>query len=254
MILAARQTGEGSPVIILHGMFGQSRNWATVSRLLGGRRRCIALDLRNHGESGWDGRMDYPAMAEDIAETMAALGIDPCPVIGHSMGGKAAMTLALTRPETVAKLIVVDIAPVSYRSVGLGAYARAMESVDLAGMSRRAEVDSALSAAIPEDRIRGFLMQNLINDGGALRWRLNAPVLAGAAETLRAFPDPGGARYEGPALFVAGEHSDYVLPEHRETIRALFPRSRIASIKNAAHWVHADQPEAFAALAEGFLG
>lgn len=211
------------------------------------------MDLRNHGESGWADEMDYPAMAGDVAETMRASGLPPCPVIGHSMGGKVAMALALGEPDLVSALIVVDIAPVSYRSAN-GAYVRAMAAIDLSRLGRRAEVDEALAAEVPDRMIRAFLLQNLAVEGGRLTWRLNVAAMDRAMAVLAGFPDMGGRTYEGPALFVSGQDSDYVRPEDRPVIQSLFPRARFASVKNAAHWVHADQPDSFAAIASAFLG
>jgi pimeloyl-ACP methyl ester carboxylesterase len=234
-------------------MFGQARNWTRVAKLLSQFFRVVALDLRNHGESGWADEMDYPAMAGDVAETMRALGLAPCPVIGHSMGGKVAMALALARPELVSALIVVDIAPVPYRSAN-GAYVRAMAAIDLSRLTRRAEVEEALAPAVPDRMIRAFLLQNLAVERGRLSWRLNVGAMERAMDVLAGFPDQGGRTYEGPTLFVTGQESDYVRPEHRPAIQALFPRARFAAVKNAAHWVHADQPDSFAAIASGFLG
>ena len=253
MILHAIVAGARDPLVILHGMFGQARNWTQVSKMLGAERRVVALDLRNHGQSGWAARMDYPAMADDVAETMSEMGLAPCPVIGHSMGGKAAMMLALERPELVSALVVVDIAPVPYRSAN-GGYLRAMAALDLSRLSRRAEVDAALAPAVPDRMIRAFLLQNLVVEGGRLSWRLNVRAMDDAMAVIADFPDPQGRTYEGPTLFVTGQKSDYVLPEHRPAIQAVFPRARFATVKNAAHWVHADQPEAFVALIGGFLG
>ena len=253
MILHAIVAGSGAPAIILHGMFGQARNWTQVGKKLAEKRRVIALDLRNHGGSGWDQRMDYPAMAGDVAETMAAMDLAPCPVIGHSMGGKAAMALALGRPELVSALVVVDIAPVVYRSSN-GAYARAMAAIDLDGLSRRAEVDEALAPSVPDRMIRSFLLQNLSVENGRLSWRLNVAAMVAAMEILGDWPDMQGRTYQGPTLFVTGQNSDYVGPEDRPSILAAFPLARFASVKNAAHWVHADQPDAFAALVGAFLG
>ena len=246
-------SGPGAaPVALLHGLFGAAQNWGGVQkRLAAGGRRVIALDLRNHGASPWDPAMDYPAMAADVAETLAALGAAPASVIGHSMGGKVAMALALTRPETVARLLVADIAPVAYPP-GLRGYLEAMRALPLhPGLSRR-EAEAALAPAVPEPGIRAFLLQNLRFEGEAPAWRLNLAAIAAAMPVIEAFPDLAGP-YPGPALVLSGERSDYVRPAHHAGIRALFPAVRFAVVPEAGHWVHAENPPAFLALAAGFL-
>lgn len=244
---------EAAPVVLLHGLFGAAQNWGGVQkRLASGGRRVIALDLRNHGASPRDPAMDYPAMAADVAETLAALGAAPASVIGHSMGGKVAMAMALTRPEAVARLVVADIAPVTYPP-GLRAYVAAMRAVPLhPGLSRR-EAEAALAPAVPEPGIRAFLLQNLRFEGEAPAWRLNLAAIAAAMPVIESFPDLADP-YPGPVLVLAGERSDYVRPAHHDRIRALFPAARFATVPAAGHWVHAENPSAFLEVVEGFLG
>lgn len=251
--LAAIEYGAGPPVVILHGLFGSARNWGTIARRLAKSRRVVALDLRNHGGSPWAEAMSYGAMAADVGATLDGLGIARCSLIGHSMGGKVAMATALVHTAQVERLVVVDIAPVAYGAAQLG-YVRAMRTLDLGMVGRRADADAALAAAVPNAAERAFLLQNLVFDAAGARWQLNLPAIETAMADLAGFPDfAPAAAYRGPALFVAGGRSDYVLPPQEPAIRRFFPNARIARIADAGHWLHAEQPDAFLALVEPFL-
>lgn len=252
--LAAVEYGAGPPVAILHGLFGSGRNWATIARRLAARHRVIALDLRNHGASPWAESMDYGEMAADVLATLAALGCPRAALIGHSMGGKTAMIAALADPATVERLVVVDIAPVVYQPHHLG-LVQAMRALDLTAIGRRAEADRRLAAAVPDPAERGFLLQNLIFESGEPpRWRINLDAIERELPALGDFPaPPADAAYRGPALFVAGSRSDYVLPADEPEIRRLFPRARLVRIAEAGHWVHAEQPQALLDALAPFL-
>lgn len=255
LALAAAEFGDaGPPLIVLHGLFGSGTNWRTIAQRLAQRHRVFALDLRNHGASPWAEAMDYAAMAADVGAFVRQRGLDPAAVLGHSMGGKAAMMLALTEPALVERLLVVDVAPAAYPP-RLRAYAEAMRAIDPAALRRRGEADAPLRAAVPDAGERAFLLQNLVpGPGGGLRWRLNLPVIERSMETIAGWPRlPDDLRYPRPTLFVAGARSDHVRPEHHAAIRRLFPRARIAEVADAGHWLHAEKPEAFLALAEPFL-
>ena len=243
-------TADRPPVVIAHGLFGSARNWGGIARSLAEDRAVIAVDLRNHGQSPWDDRHDYAALAGDLAEVLAAEG-PPVDVIGHSMGGKAAMVLALQQPDLVRRLAVIDIAPVAYTHTQQG-HIDAMRGLDLAGLTGRAEADRRLAATVPDAGIRGFLLQSLDLRADPPRWRLNLDALEANMAAILGWPDPDG-RFEGPALFLAGGASDYVRPEHRPAIRAAFPRARIARIPCAGHWLHAEAPEPTAATLRSFL-
>ena len=249
----AGEAGGGEPVVLLHGLFGAAQNWGTVQKRLAAApgRRVIALDLRNHGSSPRAPAMGYPAMAEDVAETLAALGALPAAVVGHSMGGKAAMALALSRPAAVARLAVVDIAPVAH-APALRGYVAAMRAVPLRpGLTRR-EADAALTEAVPQPGIRAFLLQNLRLGADPPAWRLGLDGIAAARPAIAGFPE-FAATYAGPTLFLVGERSDYVRAEHHARIRALFPAARLAAVPGAGHWVHSENPDGFLALLEPFL-
>ena len=250
MILHAVELGAGAPVTLLHGLFGQAANFATLQRRLEGAHRVIALDLRNHGASPHAPEMSYAAMAGDVLETLSARGALPCALVGHSMGGKVAMIAALDAPEAVARLLVSDIAPVRYPP-GFAALVDAMAAIPLhPGLTRR-EADAALSAVAPP-AVRGFLLQNL-RFGAAPHWRIDLAAIGAALPVLADWPEHAASPYAGPVLFVAGARSDYVRPEHRAPVRALFPHARFVAVKEAGHWVHADNPAGFAAVLEAFL-
>ena len=251
--LAAAEYGAGPAVAILHGLFGSGRNWATIAARLAARHRVIALDLRNHGASPWVEAMDYAAMAEDVSATLRALGHRRFALLGHSMGGKAAMLAALRRPEEVERLVVVDIAPVAYRTLHL-THVRALRRLDLGGLSRRSEADTRLAGDIPDPAERGFLLQNLVLHDGEPHWRLNLAAIEHQMPVLAGFPTlPAGTVFAGPALFIAGGRSGYLMPAHEPVIRHLFPQARIARLAAAGHWLHAEQPQAFLDLVEPFL-
>lgn len=253
MILHAVERGEGPPLALLHGLYGQASNFGAVQKRLSAGRRVIALDLRNHGASPHAPAMSYPAMAEDVLETLRDLGALPCALVGHSMGGKVAMCAALEAPAAVSRLLVADIAPVAYDHAGFhGRYVAAMRAVPLRPGLTRAEADAALAEAVPDRATRGFLLQN-IRFGATPEWRLNLDAIGAALPALAGWPEPEDGPYPGPVLFVAGGRSDYVLPAYRDTIRALFPAARVVTLKDASHWVHADDPEGFLSAVEAFI-
>jgi pimeloyl-ACP methyl ester carboxylesterase len=251
MRLNTVEAGEGAPLVLLHGLFGAASNWGTIQKRLSAQRRVIAMDLRNHGASGRNAAMDYPAMAADVVETLDALGAAPTAVLGHSMGGKVAMALALTRPEAVERLVVADIAPVTYPPA-LRGYVTAMQAVELRpGLTRR-DADAALAEAVPESGIRAFLLQNLRFGEGAPAWRLGLAEIAAGMPVIEGFPELPG-RYEGKVLVLGGERSNYIRTAHHGCIQALFPAARFATVPDAGHWVHAENPQGFLALVEPFL-
>jgi pimeloyl-ACP methyl ester carboxylesterase len=246
--LAEQAHGEGGdrpPLLIAHGLFGSARNWGVIAKRLAATRRVVAVDMRNHGDSPWSPVHDYPAMAADLAE--AALGRSD--VLGHSMGGKAAMLLALTYPDKVNRLVVGDIAPVAY-SHTQAHLVEAMAALDLSALDSRGDADRALAAAVPDPGVRAFLLQSL--DLRERRWRLNLAALGTEMPKILSFPEVAG-RFGGPALFLSGANSPYVLPEHLDRIRTLFPAARFARIPGAGHWLHAEKPREFEAAVQTFL-
>ena len=249
---SAEETGL-PPLAILHGLFGSGRNWASIAQRLAAHRPVITFDLRNHGASAWSGGMQYGEMAEDVLAMLQERGLRRAALLGHSMGGKAAMMAALRDPDMVERLIVVDIAPVAYPPHHLG-LVRAMRALDLSAIKRRGDADGLLAAAVPDAAERGFLLQNLVFEDDHARWRLNLEAVEREMSVLVGFPPlPDDAVYRGPALFVGGARSDYLLPEHEPAIRRRFPHARIERVEHAGHWVHAEQPAAFLRILEPFL-
>jgi pimeloyl-ACP methyl ester carboxylesterase len=253
MHLAATVTGAPTghpPLLIAHGLFGSARNWGAIAKRLAHDRQVVTVDMRNHGDSPRSPEHGYAAMAGDLAETIADNG-GRADVLGHSMGGKAAMMLALTEPSRVRRLIVADIAPVAYAHSQMP-YVRAMQALDLAALTRRSEGDAALAAHVPEPSLRAFFLQSLAIEDGRARWKLNLDALADQMPGLMTFPTPP-ATFGGPTLFLTGARSDYVRPEHWPRIRALFPAAEHAALAHAGHWLHADAPAAFVAAVSAFL-
>ena len=251
MRLNSVEAGEGPPVVLLHGLFGAAQNWGGIQRRLAAWYRVLAIDLRNHGSSPHAAAMDYPAMAADVAETIAGVTAAPAAVVGHSMGGKVAMALALAEPQLVSRLVVADIAPVAYPPA-LRPYVAAMQAITLRpGLTRR-DAEAALAETIPEPGIRAFLVQNLRLQDDPPSWRLGLDAIAAAMPELEGFPEFSTA-YAGPVLVLAGERSGYVRPAHEPRFRALFPAVRFASVAGAGHWLHAENPAGFLALLEPFL-
>jgi esterase len=238
------------PLLIAHGLFGSARNWSAIAKRLALHRRVVTVDMRNHGLSPRSRDHGYPALAADLADTIASLG-GRADVLGHSMGGKAAMALALTDPERVDRLIVADMAPVDYTHSQID-LVRAMQALDLAAVTRRSEADAALAAAVPDPALRAFLLQSLAIEDGRAAWKLGLATLEDQMPRIMAFPELPG-RFSGPTLFLTGATSDYVRTAHWPRIRTLFPAARLQSIPGAGHWLHADAPAAFLAAVTGFL-
>lgn len=239
---------DGPAVVIIHGLYGSGRNWGVIAKRLSDQLRVITVDLRNHGTSPWTDTHSYPDMAQDLAEVIAHIGA-PAHVVGHSMGGKAAMVLATQHPDLIRRLIIADIAPVAYSHSQME-FITAMRAVDLTTVTRRSEAEKQLADQGVEPALQSFFTQSL--DLAEKRWRLNLDVLAAEMDKILGFPDISG-QFDGPALFLSGADSDYVTAEHRPTIKALFPKARFAKLPGAGHWLHADKPRAFEAALRTFL-
>ncbi|WP_171232492.1 alpha/beta fold hydrolase [Ruegeria sp. HKCCA4812] len=236
------------PLVIAHGLYGSARNWGVIARRLSDQRQVVAVDMRNHAYSAWDACHDYPHLAQDIAEVIERIG-GTADVLGHSMGGKAAMTLALQHGALVNKLVVADIAPVKYTHSQIQ-FIQAMRAVDFSCIIRRSDAEQQLAEQGVEKALQSFFTQSL--DIKGKRWLLNLDVLADQMPNIMGFPELD-AQWQGPALFLSGGESDYVLPEHRAKIRALFPGARFAKIPGAGHWLHAEKPREFEAAVRTFL-
>ena len=243
--LAHSVLGDGPPVLVLHGLLGQGRNWAGIARQLARQYRIFLVDLRNHGSSPHDAEMTYAAMAADVARLIDEAGLERPSLIGHSMGGKVAMTLALEAEVPLQRLAVIDIAPVPYPSSAFGRYLDAMLAIDVAALRRRAEVDAALAAAVPDAAVRAFLTMNIGQRGDQLAWTADLTSLRRALPEITGFPRALlQRRSELPALFLRGGRSPYVPDEHLPQIRGLFAEASIRTVEGAGHWVHAEAPDA----------
>lgn len=241
------------PLVLLHGLFGSAANWRGVAKRLSGDRRVLVMDMRNHGRSFNDRHMTYPEMARDVLDTLDAAGMERAHLLGHSMGGKAAMVAALEQPERLDHLVVVDIAPVIYTHTHMP-LVEAMMSLNLAGLKSRGEADEKLAGHSENRMVRQFLLQSLESTEDGYRWRLNLEALKHGMEDLVGFPDLDGKVFDGPTLFLFGADSDYVQAEQHPRIERYFPNAEYVSIGNAGHWVHVDQPEALVKNVETFIG
>jgi pimeloyl-ACP methyl ester carboxylesterase len=259
------QLGErGSRVVFLHGLFGQGRNWLTIAKGLADRHRVTLVDLPDHGRSAWTDRVDYVDMAQRVAALVEPDG--PATVVGHSMGGKVAMVLALLRPDLVERLVVADMSPVDYgdepeSTGGVLGYARILLDLDLARVGRREDADALLAERVPDRTIRAFLLQNLRRDESASRagwrWAANLEAIVRDGAVLAGWPADrltGCAPYPGRVLWLAGERSAYVQPAYDEAMRRWFPHYRKVTIKGTGHWLHSEKPDVFLATLRRFLG
>jgi esterase len=259
--LACEVFGSGPPMVVLHGLFGSARNWQSMARRLADDYRVFTVDLRNHGASPWAPTMTYAEMADDLEMFCASREAAPAVLLGHSAGGKVAMTFALRHPELVEALIVVDIAPVTYAH-SFAAELAAMQAVDFATVRRRAEVEAALAEHLDDRSLCRFLAQNVRSRGGRLAWKPNLDAIGAAMADLVGFPDeadivgfPDRANraYPGRVLFISGARSNYIDRPHHDAIFAHFPQAEFAVVADAGHRVHVDQPDAFLARVTGFL-
>ena len=242
-------TPDTPPLIIAHGLYGSGRNWGVIAKRLSDTRHVITPDMRNHGNSPRETTQSYPDMAGDLAELITHIG-GPVDLCGHSMGGKTAMALALTHPQLIRKLIIADIAPVTYSHSQQGMI-DAMRTVDLASLTRRSDAEKQLAAAGIEPALQSFFTQSL--DVPTKTWRLNLDVLQAEMDKIIGWPDTLTGPFNGPTLFLSGGASDYVTSEHRPKIKSFFPHARFAKIPGAAHWLHAEKPREFEASVRAYL-
>ncbi len=253
MLLNYQIFGEKSDhptLIIAHGLFGSSRNWRAIARQLSRDRQVVTVDMRNHGESFHNEVHDYPSMAEDLASVTRHFGA-PCDLLGHSMGGKAAMFLACIEPSLINRLLVIDIAPVRYDHSHLENI-NALLALELDRITSRSTADEALKASIPDDVVRAFLVQSLVIEEGGNRWMLNLPVLKTAHDDVLGFPEVEG-QFTGSALFLSGGQSDYVTSSHNGLILQHFPSTEFEIIAKAGHWVQAEAPREFIEAVSAFI-
>ena len=236
------------PLMIIHGLYGSGKNWGVIAKRLSDKFHVIAVDLRNHGESPWFDSHNYHDMAEDLAEVITYLKIRP-DIIGHSMGGKAAMLLALKNPNLVNRLLIADIAPVKYEH-DQSKFIEAMQKVDLSKVEKRSEAIAALSNFVEDKSLQSFFTQSL--DLKTKSWKLNLDILSSEMHEILSFPKID-EKFSGQTLFFRGEKSEYIRAEHREIINSLFTKARFATLKDAGHWLHAEKPREFENAARLFF-
>jgi esterase len=252
MNLAYHQEGEGSPLIVLHGLLGSKKNWKVLSSSLARKYNVYTLDLRNHGDSPHVDSMLYDEMADDLKEFMDQNKIESCSILGHSMGGKIAMVFALLYPERVHQLLIADIAPRNSNS-DHEHLLNAMQAIPIDHLENRGEADQMLKGAVPETSLRQFLLTNLARKDGKFYWRVNIPIILASVSKLIRFPDPGELKFQGESLFIRGDKSDYLTEEDLPEIKNLFPNYELETIKDAGHWLHAEKPKEFFQVVDDFL-
>ena len=243
-------TNSEVPLIILHGFFASARNWRSLAKHFSEQRPVYVLDLRNHGGSPHHPLMDYPELAEDVLAFLDQHLIDQADFLGHSMGGKVAMWLALHHAERVRHLIIADISPVSYTHCFDNTIA-SLRALELVNLNNRKQAEEDLAETIPDLSYRQFLLQNLLLEQGEYRWRVNLDYFQSNAANIVAFPDVSNtSSYQKPVLFLSGEQSYYIRPE---AIYPLFPHAKIIELAGTSHWLHIDAPGEFIRLTEHWL-
>lgn len=261
--LNARKAGPAesgrSPLIVLHGLFGSLDNLGGIMRRLEDRWEIHALDQRNHGRSPHTDSMDYPAMAADVLAYMDAQNMTKACVLGHSMGGKVAMQMALIAPERIDRVIVADISPVAYKARH-DAILEGLKAMDLNTVGSRTDADRQMSEFVSEAGTRQFLLKNLqripadevVEGGPVFRWLLNLEAIERCYAQLADAPQ-GDGPFDGPVLFIKGADSAYLQSKHKDTILQLFPNASVKVIEGTGHWLHAEKPDTFATLCVDFL-
>ena len=253
MQLHYEQSGEGHPLLILHGLFGSLENWRTLSKIFSRSFQVFALDQRNHGRSPHSNEFSYPVMVEDLREFMEEQELPSAHLIGHSMGGKTAMLFAATYPDLVDKLVVVDIAPKAYAR-GHDDVFHTLLSLDLSTLRSRQEADVAMAKTMPDLALRQFLLKNLDREEtGSFRWRIALhEIHANYPEMIKEL-GLGQHRFVQPALFIRGAKSDYIKDSDIPSLKSIFPQAQVTTIPNTGHWVHAEAPQEFARAVLDFL-
>jgi esterase len=251
MELFSRIEGKGQPFIILHGLFGLSDNWAMLARSWSEHFEVHNIDLRNHGRSPWSDNWSYKYMAEDVLEYLNAHNISSAFVLGHSMGGKVAMQLAVDHPKRIEKLIVVDIGPKKYpthhRSI-----VDALKSIDFTQMEKRSDIEGALEPKIQDLGTRQFLLKNVHRTSDGFAWRFNLNVIDQQLEEVGQSLEPDES-FDSPALFIRGGKSGYILDDDLPAIHRHFPLMELKTIEGAGHWVHAEKPKEILDVVLSFL-
>ncbi|MGA4507321.1 alpha/beta fold hydrolase [Propionibacteriaceae bacterium G1746] len=256
-----QQVGDGArPMVFLHGLFGQGKNFGIIAKALVERHpdlRCALVDLPNHGRSPWTDSIDYVDMAAQVAAFIGDwAGGRPVVLLGHSMGGRTAMQVALRHPELVERLVVADISPVQgdTSSSVFADLIRGLRHLDLGTLSSRAQADEVVAPYIPNTTIRNFLLTNLRRTEDGWAWLCNLDLIERDLDAVADWPEPGpGAQFTGPVLWIGGNLSNYIRPEYAPVMKGYFPSTQLVRIKDAGHWVHSQQPRVFTSLVHEFL-
>lgn len=235
-------------IVFLHGLMGRGKNFTTIARGIQETTTSLLVDLPNHGASCWTEGFDYLQMADLVADELRRdfCREEPAVILGHSLGGKVAMLVALRHPELVAGLIIEDIAPVNSSTSEFAHLLGTLLKLDLSDLKSRTEAHAKLKSDIDNTGVRGFLLQNLVRDGeGGFRWEPNLQMLFDHLPTIVDFPDVDQTFDQHPVLWIKGAESDYINDEAGVAMRKLFPVTRRTQIRNAGHWVHSEQPKNF---------
>lgn len=251
MLLNYKTQGSGDAVILLHGLFGALDNLGALARHLSQSYQVISVDLANHGKSKHYQQISYASMAGDVIALLDALALDSVTLMGHSMGGKVAMEMALRQPRRVSCLIVADIAPVAYDNRHSQVF-DALNSVELSTLQNRKQAQQTIEQAGIDPGTSQFLLKNLVKSESGYSWRCNVAGLEQAyPQIIAGLPTDG--QYHGATLFIKGERSDYILPQHRSAIIEYFPAAKAKIIQGAGHWLHAEKPAAFNKIVMSFI-
>lgn len=267
MELAFKKMGQGPPMIILHGLYGSSDNWFSIGKAFAPKFEVWLIDQRNHGNSSHSREHNYILLRNDLHDFMEIHNIEKAVILGHSMGGKAAMFFAVAWPEKVQSLIVVDISPGSYKSLTQPApqslnhlnIMTSMLAVDFSKVNEREDVNRMLQESLPSERVRNFLLKNVRrNRDGGYGWRLNVRTLHDQLPQILDGLDPAPYRNGNgvtgfPVLFVRAEKSGYIREEDKEIIKTIFPVSDMVTIPGADHWIHVEKPDLLIRTIEYFI-
>ena len=229
-------------ILILHGLFGSKRNWQSIARQLGDRFQVFTLDLRNHGESEHSDAMSYQDMADDVFKFIADYELREVSIVGHSLGGKVAMQMALQHPEIIKRLVVIDIAPVQYQH-DFNNLIDSLNALPMDQISSRQEADEHLQASVQPESLRQFLLQNLRKLETGFAWRVNLNAIQSCIDDLMGFPvDQKNQQYHNRILFLKGEKSDYIKHLYEREIFRIFPGALFITVEGAGHWLHTENP------------
>ncbi|WP_114327100.1 alpha/beta fold hydrolase [Candidatus Colwellia aromaticivorans] len=249
-----QQLGEGKHIVLIHGLFGSLENLNMVAKNLSLHYCVTSIDVRNHGNSFHQQNMDYQVLAQDVINLLDKLSIENCHILGHSMGGKIAMKIALLFPERLNKLIVADIAPVKYPAHHL-TIIEGLKAIDLTQVHKRTDADTQLSKYVTDSNVRPFLLRNLaLNEQREFQFKCNLHYIEqGYQQIMQSINGQTGQQFNGDTLFIKGGNSDYILPEHQSVIALLFPKAKAKIIQGAGHWLHAEKTVAFNKIVIDFL-